>query len=122
MNGLNHPVEVGADVRVPESQRAEASSSKDRVAHRVMCDLSIIISMLAAVDLDDQAALETDEIEIEAEQRRLTAKMEAVGAHHPKLQPETRFLRGQGLPQLAGAFRCGSGLPHPGRFAAFPSP
>ncbi len=87
-----------------------------------MLNLAVVVSVLAPVDLDDQAMPEADKVEIKAEQRRLSAEMEAIGAHLPKLQPEARFLRGQTFSQLSGAFRCCSGLPHPGRFAACPSP
>jgi hypothetical protein len=85
-------------------------------------DLSVIVGMLTTIDLYDQATLETDEIEIEAEEWSLAAEVEPVSAHHSKLQPQLCFLRGQVLSQLTGAFRCRSRLPHPGRFAACPSP
>jgi hypothetical protein len=85
-------------------------------------DLPVVISMLTAIHLHDQAPLETDEIEIEPQKRGLSSEVEPVSAHHPKLQPQARFLWGQGLSQLASVLRCSSGLPHPGRFAACPSP
>jgi hypothetical protein len=83
LDGLDYAVEVGADIGVPESQRAEASSSKDGVAHRVMLNLPVVVSVLTPIDLYDQALLEADEVEIEAEQRRLAAKVEAVATHQP---------------------------------------
>jgi hypothetical protein len=122
LDRLNHAIKVCADVRIPEPQCAEPSSAQDRIAHRVVIDLSVIVGMLTAIDLYDQAALEADEIKVEAQHRRLATEVKPGGAHHSKLEPQLRFLWGQVFPQLTGAFRCGSRLPHPGRFAACPSP
>jgi hypothetical protein len=122
LDRLDDAIEIIADIRVPESEGTKSRSPQDRVAHRVMINLTLVVRVLATIDLHDQPALEAYEVEIKAEQRRLTTKMEAIDTHLSKLLPEARLLRGQGFSQLTGAFRRGSRLPHPGRFAACPSP
>jgi hypothetical protein len=122
LDRLDHAVEVLADVRVPEPQCAEASSAQDRIPHCIVIHLPVVVCMLAPIDLHDQAALEADEIEIEAEEWGLAAEVKPLSAHHSKLQPQLCFPWGQGLAKLTGSFRCRLRLPHPGRFAACPSP
>ena len=85
LNRLDHAVEIRTDIGIPESQRVETSLAEDRITHGIVSDLPLVISVLAAVDLDDQAAPEADEVEVEAVQRGLTTKVETVGAHLPKL-------------------------------------
>jgi hypothetical protein len=60
--------------------------------------------MLTSVHLDDEAAFEADEVQVEAEQWRLAAKMEPVGAQSSQLEPEPGFLRREGLSEFPGAF------------------
>jgi len=80
LDSHHHAVEVGVDVRVPEPQCAETSAPEDRITHGVVVGLRII-GVLAPVDLDDKPMLETDKVQVEAEQWRLSAKMEALDAH-----------------------------------------
>jgi len=89
-------IEVRVDVGIPEPQGAEAGPAEHRIAHGVMVGLNVL-PMLAAVDLDDQAAFEADEIKVEAEERRLPAEVGAVPAHCPQLQPQARFLPREAL-------------------------
>jgi hypothetical protein len=66
--------------------------------------LDRIVSVLAAVDLNDQPLLEADKVEIETEQRRLTAEVKSLLAQQTKLQPELSLLRCQTLSEFACAF------------------
>jgi hypothetical protein len=104
LDQLNDAVETGIDVRVPDSDRAKARPAKHRVTHGVVIGLRVF-GMLASINFDNQTLLEADEIEIEAEQRRLPTEVESLGPHLPKLNPETDFLRRHRSTQLASAFR-----------------
>ncbi|HEY3798702.1 MAG TPA: hypothetical protein VGL58_10150 [Caulobacteraceae bacterium] len=103
-DSLHHSVEICMDLAVPESQRTEAGPAQDRIAHGVVVGLSVF-SVLAAIDLDDQALAVADEVQIEALERRLAAEVEALRPQHPKLEPETRFLRRHGFAELTGTRR-----------------
>lgn len=50
--------------------------------------------MLTAIDLDDKAMLEADEVDDEVVARRLPAKMEAAFFPGPEMHPQLYFLRG----------------------------
>jgi hypothetical protein len=56
-----HTFQIAIDVSVPEAQYPEAFAGEVIVAQRVAMCMSIKI-MLAAIDLDDDAMFETDEI------------------------------------------------------------
>ena len=89
-------------------QRAEAGSLQDRIAHRVVIDLTLVVGMLAAIDLDDQAVLEADEVEIEAAAAALAGgKWKPSARICRSCSQQAGFLRGQGFAQLTSAFRCG---------------
>jgi hypothetical protein len=102
LDQLDDAVEVRVDVRVPGSDRTKPCPSENRITHGVMISLQVF-GVLAAVDFDDQAVLEADKVEIEAQQRRLPTEVKPVSAHLAKLLPEAIFLRRHALAQLTGA-------------------
>jgi hypothetical protein len=75
LDRVDNSIEIGVDIGVPEPQRAESHSAEDRIAHRVVIDVTSF-GVLAPIVLDDEAVSEADEIQIEPEDRRLTAKVE----------------------------------------------
>ena len=92
-----HAFQIAVDFIVPETQYAEALADKMVVALRVTSGMAIEV-MLAAIDLDDKALVETDEIYDIVSTRRLAAEMESLffqSANEPTILP------------LAGSFVCG---------------
>jgi hypothetical protein len=109
---LHDAVEILIHLRIPEPKRAEPCPAEDGVAHGVVSHVDII-AVLTSIHLDDKPLPEADKVQIEAEQRRLPAEMEAVGAHGSQLEPNPNLLARQSLAQFAGALGRCSILPHP---------
>src|SRR3954464_6255516 len=61
-DGSHHPIEVLADLVVPESQHAEAFAMKDCIADPVMRRLPIG-AVMVAIDFDDQSSREACEVQ-----------------------------------------------------------
>ena len=93
MDHLHNAIEVRVDLRIPEPQRPKSGPTQDGVAHSVVISLNNIVGMLAAVDLDDEAMLEADKVEIKSQQRRLPAEMVSFLAQGAKVKPKARFLQ-----------------------------
>ena len=104
LDRLNNSIEIDIDFRVPESQRAKASTAKYRNPHHIVVALNVF-SMLASIDLDDQSMLEGDEIRIEPQQRGLSAEVKTFWAHLPKLKPEANLLPCHRLAKRSRTFR-----------------
>jgi hypothetical protein len=67
-------LQIPVNVVVPETQYPEPLIRKIAIAFRVAAGMCVEV-MLTAVDLDDEALLETDEIDDIAGARGLTAEM-----------------------------------------------
>src|SRR5579859_4979913 len=91
-NVCHHTFEVGVDVRVPKSQRLEALAFQHGVPNRVVSGLDLF-SVTTTIDFDDQAAAETDEIEVIAPKGCLTTEVRAPGTQSSQLDPQSRLLR-----------------------------
>lgn len=99
-NRLDHAVQIRVHLIVPEPQRQKIFRREVSVAPPVMPDLRAV-AMLRSVDLDDQFAAETDEIQKLAPERRLTAEMQALRTQETQLRPDFDLLRRHALPQTA---------------------
>ena len=99
---IDHGVEIAIDVAVPEPQNLEAGVFKRRVPMQIFRVLSAC-GVLRSIDFHDKPAIETDEIENEAEQRSLAPEMQSLFAEWTKPNPEFYFLWRQSFPQRAGA-------------------
>jgi hypothetical protein len=86
LDGPHHVVEASIDLEIPEAEGLKPGAPEDRIAHGVVIGLRIV-GVLTPVHLDDEALLETNEVEIEAEQRRLTTKVETVAPQSSELHP-----------------------------------
>ena len=72
-DGLKHAIRVGKYLMVPEPQNPIALLYQESLTTRVLLLLGCV---LPAVQLDDEAAFETHEIDNEAPKRTLAAKLE----------------------------------------------
>jgi hypothetical protein len=75
---------------VPESQDLESLASQQFIPTGIVSDLSIF-GMPPAVEFDHQAAIETDEVEDVASERRLSPEVETFGSQLPQANPEADF-------------------------------
>jgi hypothetical protein len=75
-NTFQHTRQVLINIAVPKSEHFEIPASKILVSCLVFRAMRIII-VLAAIDLDNQVMLKTDEIDDEVMAWRLTAEMES---------------------------------------------
>ncbi len=105
-----HALEIPIDFIVPETQYPEALADKMFVALRVAPRMRIEI-MLTAVDLDDEALLETDEIDDIVIARSLAAEVESPFSPGAQVNPQFHLLRGQSFAKAARDFVSHS--PHP---------
>jgi hypothetical protein len=69
---------------VPEAHHAKSALRENGAARRVKVDL---ISMLTAIDPNDQARLDADEVDDEAVDRNLPAKLESAQAARTQARP-----------------------------------
>ena len=76
---VGHPFEVVVQASVPEPENLEPFPREDTVPHPVVIGLALRC-MVRAVEFNHQAAIETDEIQEIALERRLTTEVESVGA------------------------------------------
>jgi hypothetical protein len=104
LDGADDVVEARIDLEVPEPQGAESGAAQNFVAHGVVVAVDVL-GVLATIDFDSETMPEADEVEVEAEKRRLAAKVKSIAAHIPQLQPKLRLLRRQRPPQLRRTFR-----------------
>jgi len=114
-----HTFQIAIDLIVPETQYPEALADKMIVALRVTSGMSIEV-MLTAINLNDKAVLETDEIYDIVIARRLAAEMESLFSPRTQMNPQFHLLRGHSFAQAASDFVCHS--PPPGRLRRPPSP
>jgi hypothetical protein len=98
-----HAFQIAIDFIVPETQYPEAFGHKMVVALRVTSGMGIEV-MLAAIDLDDKALLETDEIDDIVIARSLAAEMESLFSPGTQMNPQFHLLRGQSFAQAARDF------------------
>jgi hypothetical protein len=95
-----HAFGVGEDVVVPEADDAIAAGFEPGGADVVSRFRS---GVLAAVDLDDQLRLRTEEIDDLAADRLLAAEAPAMELLAAQTRPEAELGVGGGLPEAAGA-------------------
>ena len=88
VNRLQHGLLLTSPFVVPESQDAKTLLLQPLSAHRIVV---LGIGMLAAVELDDQLLLETDEIDDVTAKGLLTAELETREPLGPKLPPQLRL-------------------------------
>ena len=92
-DSLQNPFEISVDLGIPEAEYGESVGLPQALlALGVMRHLPMS-SMLAAVDLDHEAALQADEVEYVSLAWRLTPEVIAAFAPAPEVDPELHFLR-----------------------------
>ena len=106
---------------LPETTNPKPLPAKNSVPDLIGC-VAIDFRMTPPIQLDDQSPAEANEIQIIPTKRRLPAKMDPLGAHTLVADPKANLGLGHRLAKFPGALCAHSRLPHPGRFAAFPSP
>lgn len=74
---LQYTVQVVVNVAIPYAKHMKIISKQVIVSQFIFCDMRLG-TMLAAINFDDEPAFETDEIDNEPINRRLSAKMMAV--------------------------------------------
>ncbi len=98
-----HAFQIAIDLIVPETQYPEAFADKMIVALRITSGMDIEV-MLAAIDLNDKALLETDEIYDIVITRGLAAEMESLFSPRTQMNPQFYLLRGHLFAQAASDF------------------
>src|SRR5438874_12444324 len=89
-NARQHPLFIVEDVGVPEARDSEALRFQIGVATGIACASGV----LAAVSLDDQPPLETNEIDYVVVDRQLSLELEAGETLRAEDLPEAEFSRG----------------------------
>jgi len=69
--------------------------------------------VMRSIDFDDEAAAQTEEVRIVAEQRGLSPKVEAFGSQSAQPDPQANLLAAHHLPQSPGASNAHGAIPHP---------
>ncbi len=95
-----HAFQIPIDLVIPETQYPEALVDKILVALRVAPRMHIEI-MLTAIDLHDEALLETDEVDDIAVARGLAAEVEASLSPGAQMNPQLDLLRGHSFAKAA---------------------
>jgi hypothetical protein len=113
-----HTFEVLVDVVIPKTQDLETLLREAVISLRVAPSMRVEI-MLTAVDLDDEALLQADEINDEAIARRLPAEMESTLSPGAEVYPQLDLLPGHALAQRTRDF---VRHPPPGSLRSPPSP
>jgi hypothetical protein len=93
---LNHGLHIG-NIAVPEPQHPVAAGTQIIVARAVL-----LISMLPAVDLDDQPLLKTQKIDNVSPHRHLSPELHPANGAVPRMVPETRLGAGWLLAHVPG--------------------
>jgi hypothetical protein len=92
---LENPVEIFDDIVVPDAKHTITEGAQRAVALPVVGAFRV----LAAVELDYQAPLTTNEVDVVAIDRLLTDKFEAAEAATANACPQRQFYRSQSAPQ-----------------------
>jgi hypothetical protein len=101
-NGIGHPFPLQKHVRVPESQHFESLLAQPGVAAPVVLLVARLV-VLAAIEFEDDAAVETDEIDDVVPQRNLSPKLEAGKATAAEFAPHECLGFGLAVAEVFGA-------------------
>jgi hypothetical protein len=101
-NRAHDPFDIGQHLVIPESEHAIPA------VLQILCSLHVTFhtigfTMLAAIELDDNACMMTGEVREVGADRSLAAKMRAVGLQGSQVLPQLALGVGDFSPQLAGA-------------------
>jgi hypothetical protein len=96
LNRLQHAGEILIDIAIPKTKDAKIPAREIGIACRIAPVMFVVI-VLTAIDLDDKAMPETNEIDNEVMPRCLTVKMESTIAPGPNMIPDLHLLRRQRL-------------------------
>jgi hypothetical protein len=99
-DGVDHSVGIGIDLRIRESENFEAPRRQGGIADLIPPQVSTV-SVLSAVDLDDEPGFEACEIDDELPDRHLSAEMKTLRTQGAKAGPDLRFLSCHSLPEQA---------------------
>ncbi|MDB5475872.1 MAG: hypothetical protein JWP49_1383 [Phenylobacterium sp.] len=99
---IHHAAGIPTNLAAPEAKNPKSVPVENTVANGIMLDLKIV-AMLAAVDLDHQAARKAGEVEIVAAKRELAADVEAAFAQAFQPRPEQDFRLAHVAAKFAGA-------------------
>jgi hypothetical protein len=118
---LQYAVDFLHHIIVPKSHDAIAMIDEPFVAHLV----ALAVSVLTAIELDDQPFFATDEVDNVGPDRLLTDELVSVDGARTQTVPEAALHIGGVLPEQTGAFGLeivraahAATPPHPDRFAA----
>ena len=81
---------IGEDFRIPEAHHHKSHCFEDRCPFNIV-RCGAMKSVLAAVQLDDQAMLQTGEIDDEPIDRDLALELQTIELPVPQLPPELPF-------------------------------
>jgi hypothetical protein len=114
---VDHPqdrVEILEDFVIPETDNPIAQCLDPRLPLYIS-----LSAMLAAVDLDDQICLRTQEIHDERADRCLSAEFKAIKPAVAQGEPDAQFSSGHVATERGGV---GTDLAHGGHISTVPSP
>lgn len=107
-NGLKNPFKILQDIVVPDAQDGEALVLEKPCSSSVII---LLLSMLPAIDFDDQMSFETDQIKDIRAKRYLAAELQAVELTVAERAPEPALRLGLITAQGPGAVPGGRGRP-----------
>src|SRR5690606_33052009 len=108
----DHPVEIVPDVGIEKPKGAKPLPGENGVADRVVPRAG---QVGRAIDLDDQPAPETYEVQVVTSQGSLAAEMETLRAQGAERDPQSGLGRRHSLPHVAGLGDDGHGPSPPRR-------